>query len=341
MTHDHVTATGRHRRRLAVVLALTLAIAALQVVGGLVSGSLALLADAGHMVTDAAGVAIALGAATVATRPPTPRRTFGLLRAEVLAALTNGLLLVVLAVWVVVEAVRRWAAPPEVTGGVMLAVAVVGLAANLVSLRLLHGGRHESLNVRGAYLEVLGDLLGSVAVVVSGVVVATTGWVRADAVASVAGLCHITRFEGQAAMETEFVIGDLETDASYPFSVEDGAACRAGHGGAPPPALDGLVVDWAPMMQAVVEDIETGVPPAMVSVRFHNTLAEIIVTVAGRMGEARVALTGGCFQNKYLLERSVHRLEESGFKPYWHQRIPPNDGCIAPGQVVAVSRLLS
>ncbi len=162
-----------------------------------------------------------------------------------------------------------------------------------------------------------------------------------DAVASVAGLCHITRFEGQAAMETEFVIGDLETDASYPFSVEDGAACRAGHGGAPPPALDGLVVDWAPMMQAVVEDIETGVPPAMVSVRFHNTLAEIIVTVAGRMGEARVALTGGCFQNKYLLERSVHRLEESGFKPYWHQRIPPNDGCIAPGQVVAVSRLLS
>lgn len=186
MTHDHVTATGRHRRRLAVVLALTLAIAALQVVGGLVSGSLALLADAGHMVTDAAGVAIALGAATVATRPPTPRRTFGLLRAEVLAALANGLLLVVLAVWVVVEAVRRWAAPPEVTGGVMLAVAVVGLAANLVSLRLLHGGRHESLNVRGAYLEVLGDLLGSVAVVVSGVVVATTGWVRADAVAYVA-----------------------------------------------------------------------------------------------------------------------------------------------------------
>ncbi|WP_129336496.1 cation diffusion facilitator family transporter [Cellulomonas endophytica] len=184
-SHAHGTATGRHRRRLVAVLAITLGVVGVQVVGGLVSGSLALLADAGHMLTDAAGIAIALGAVALAARPATTTRTFGWQRAEVLAAMVNALLLGALAVWVVVEAVRRWSDPPAVGTGVMLAAAGAGAVANLVSLRLLHGGRAESLNLRGAYLEVLGDLLGSVAVLVAGAVVALTGWARADVVASV------------------------------------------------------------------------------------------------------------------------------------------------------------
>ncbi|GAA2721900.1 cation diffusion facilitator family transporter [Cellulomonas aerilata] len=183
--HHHGTAAGRHRRRLVVVLAVTVSVVVLQVVGGLLSGSLALLADAGHLLTDATGIGIALGATALAARPPTKARTYGLQRAEVLAALANALLLGALAVWVVVEAVRRWGDPPPVSAGLMLVVASVGGVANLVCLLVLRDAQRESLNVRGAYLEVLGDLLGSAAVVVAGVVVATTGYTRADAVASV------------------------------------------------------------------------------------------------------------------------------------------------------------
>jgi cobalt-zinc-cadmium efflux system protein len=180
------TATGKHRGRLALVLAITLGVVGVQVIGGLVSGSLALLADAGHMLTDASGVAIALVATALAARPATNARTYGLQRAEILAALVNALLLAALGVWVVVEALRRWSAPPEVGTGVMLAVAVVGGVANLTSLLVLRGAQRESLNVRGAYLEVLGDLLGSVAVVTAGVVIAVTGYLRADVIASLA-----------------------------------------------------------------------------------------------------------------------------------------------------------
>ena len=182
--HAHATAAGRHRGRLVAVLLITLTVMAVEVVGGLVSGSLALLADAGHMLTDAAGVAVALFATTLAARPATDARTYGMQRAEILAAFANALLLAGVAVWVLVEAVERLREPREVSTGLMLAVAVIGGVANAVSLLLLREGRHESLNVRGAYLEVLGDLLGSVAVVVAAVVIATTGWTRADAVAS-------------------------------------------------------------------------------------------------------------------------------------------------------------
>ncbi|MBX9243836.1 cation transporter [Actinotalea ferrariae] len=185
-THSHGTATGRHRRRLVIVLALTLSVVVVQVIGGLASGSLALLADAGHMLTDATGVAIALIAAALAGRPATKSRTYGLQRAEILAALANAVLLGVLGVWVIVEAVKRWNDPPEVATGLMLMVAVAGAIANLVSLLILRGGQSESLNLRGAYLEVLGDLVGSVAVIVAGVVIATTGYTRADVIASIA-----------------------------------------------------------------------------------------------------------------------------------------------------------
>jgi cobalt-zinc-cadmium efflux system protein len=192
--HGHGSATADHRGRLALVLGLTLLVFVAQLVGGLVSGSLALVADAAHMLTDATGVAIALLASTLALRPPTPTRTFGLQRAEILAALANAVLITVLAGWVLWEAWQRWSDPPEVATGLMIAVATGGAVANAVSLLLLRPGSRESLNVRGAYLEVLGDLLGSCAVIAAGVVIALTGWLRADVIASfVIGLLILPR----------------------------------------------------------------------------------------------------------------------------------------------------
>jgi cation diffusion facilitator family transporter len=184
-THGHGTAGGAHRRPLQIVLGLTLALLAAEVVGGVISGSLALLADAGHMATDAAGIALALAAVSLAQRPARGRRTFGWQRVEILAAVANGLLLLGVAGYVLVAALRRIGHPPEIDSGLMLGIASVGLVVNLVSLGVLHRGRTDSLNVRGAYLEVLGDAFGSVAVIVAAVVIAITGWTPADIAASV------------------------------------------------------------------------------------------------------------------------------------------------------------
>ena len=180
-----MTATGRHGRRLQVALTITLVVLVVELVGAALSGSLALLADAGHMLTDAAAIGLALLAATLAARPATPLRTFGYQRAEILAATLNAVLLLGVAGYVLVEAVRRWVDPVEVEAGPMLVFALVGLVANAASLVVLRGGQAESLNMRGAYLEVLGDLLGSVAVIVAAGVILVSGYTRADAVASV------------------------------------------------------------------------------------------------------------------------------------------------------------
>ena len=182
---SHATASAAHRGRLAVALAMTSTVMVAEFVGGLLSGSLALLADAGHMATDAAGMGIALIAVTLAQRPPSTARTFGLQRVEILAAAANAVILFALAGYILLEAFRRLAEPAEVASGLMLAVAVVGLVVNTGSLLLLHQGQGESLNMRGAYLEVLGDLLGSVAVIVAAAVIALTGFTAADAIASV------------------------------------------------------------------------------------------------------------------------------------------------------------
>jgi cobalt-zinc-cadmium efflux system protein len=187
--HSHgpsASAGGAHRGRLLLVLGITTTVLVAEVVGAAITGSLALLADAGHMATDVAGILLAVLAVTFASRPPTPQRTYGYYRLEILAAVINAVLLFGIAVYILVEAWQRWQAPPEVEGGLMLAFALVGLIANIVGLLVLQAGSRESLNVRGAYLEVLGDLLGSVAVIVAAVVIAITGWARADVVASVA-----------------------------------------------------------------------------------------------------------------------------------------------------------
>lgn len=183
MPHSH-TAAAVHRSRLITVFAITLGIFVLEVVGGIASNSLALIADAGHVFTDVVGVGLALGAIWIAGRPPSDDRTFGFYRAEILGAVLNAILLFGVAAYVLYEAWQRFAEPPEVAGGLMLAIALVGGAANGSSLWLLRDAQAESLNMRGAYLEVLGDLLGSVAVVVAAVVIALTGMTIADPIAS-------------------------------------------------------------------------------------------------------------------------------------------------------------
>jgi cobalt-zinc-cadmium efflux system protein len=184
MTHQQ-SPTGANRGRLMVVLAISATIFIAELVVGLLSNSLALLADAGHVFADVAGTALALGAIQLASRPATGKRTFGFYRFEILAAVLNAVLLFVIAGYVLIEAWRRLSSEPEIATGPMLAVAVVGLAANLISARLLHGVQKDSLNMRGAYLEVLGDALGSASVLVAALVIMFTGIRAADAIASV------------------------------------------------------------------------------------------------------------------------------------------------------------
>jgi cobalt-zinc-cadmium efflux system protein len=184
--HEHGHAAGREqdRSRLKIVLAVTVAVVVVEVVGALVSGSLALFADAGHMLTDAAGVLVALSASYVATLPASPRHTFGLHRAEILAALVNAVVLLGVCGFLAVEGVRRLVDPATVETGPMLVVAVIGAVANATSLSLLARRRESSMNLRGAYLEVLGDLVGSALVVVAALVIMATGFDRADPIAS-------------------------------------------------------------------------------------------------------------------------------------------------------------
>jgi cobalt-zinc-cadmium efflux system protein len=182
-SHSH-SAAGRHATNLAGAAAVTVTILVIELVAGLASHSLALLADAGHAFADVSGMGLSLAAVWLAARPRSEGRTFGLYRLEILAAAGNAVVLLAIAVFVLYEAIRRFAAPPDVQSGVVILAAGAALAGNLVSLRLLSTGRHESLTVRGAYLEVAGDLLGSASVLVAGLVIAATGWLQADAVAS-------------------------------------------------------------------------------------------------------------------------------------------------------------
>ncbi len=179
------SAAARSQRRLLVVLGLTMTYMVVEAVGGLLTNSLALLADAGHMLTDVLGLGMALLAIRFAQRPATPVKTYGLYRAEILAALVNSVVLFGIAGYILYEAWRRFQAPPEVSSLPMLAVAVGGLVVNLIGVRLLHTGAGESLNVRGAFLEVVADLLGSLGVILAAGIIYLTGWWLADPIISV------------------------------------------------------------------------------------------------------------------------------------------------------------
>ncbi|WP_430782125.1 cation diffusion facilitator family transporter [Actinoplanes sp. G11-F43] len=186
-SHDHgpVTATGRHRGILAATLGISLTIFVIEVAGAVITGSLALLADAGHVLADAGGVALALGATLLAARPASGQRTFGWARAEILAAAVNGLILAGMGVYVFVEGTRRLFEPSAVEPGGMAIFGVIGLAGNLVAVALLYRARTDSLNMRGAFLEVATDTVTSVGVLVAAAVIAFTGFTRADAIVSI------------------------------------------------------------------------------------------------------------------------------------------------------------
>ncbi|GIW52318.1 MAG: cadmium, cobalt and zinc/H(+)-K(+) antiporter [Gemmatimonadales bacterium] len=174
-----------HAHRLKLVLALTAGFMVVEALAGWMANSLALLADAGHMLSDVMAIGLALFAAWIAQRPATPAKTYGYLRIEILAALVNGAALFVLAGFIVWEAVRRFVAPPAVEPRILFGVGALGLLANVVALRVLHAGHKHSLNVRGAYLHVAGDLLGSVGAMGAGAVILFTGWSVVDPLVSI------------------------------------------------------------------------------------------------------------------------------------------------------------
>lgn len=188
------TAAAAYKGRLRIALTITLSVMVLEIVGGILADSLALIADAGHMATDAVGLAMALLAIHFANRPAALNRTFGFARAEILAALANCLLLLGVGGYLLYEAVQRFITPAETKGQLAIAFALAGLVANMISLSLLVRGQKESLNVRGAYLEVLADTLGSLTVLVSAGIIVATGWQPADPIASlVIGLMIVPR----------------------------------------------------------------------------------------------------------------------------------------------------
>lgn len=183
--HSHARDVGgRNARRIAVTLGFVSAYMVAEVIGGLLSNSLALLADAGHMLSDAGALILALVAMRIARRPPTATHTFGYQRAEILAALTNGAALIAIAGYIGYHALARLSSPPDVRGPLMLAVAAGGLMINLAGLYILHGGKSDSLNVHAAWLHVVADTLGSVGAIVSGLLVTLVGWNWADPIAS-------------------------------------------------------------------------------------------------------------------------------------------------------------
>lgn len=183
-THGR-SAAAAGQGRLVAVFGIVAVFLVIEIVGGLLTNSLALLADAGHMFTDAAGIGLALLAIWFAKRPATAEKSFGYYRIEIFAAVANAFLLFGVAAYILYEAIQRFSAPPEVLGLPMLGIATVGLVVNLISMRLLQAGATTSLNLRGAYLEVLGDLLGSGAVIGASVVIIVTGWTPIDPIASV------------------------------------------------------------------------------------------------------------------------------------------------------------
>lgn len=184
MSHDHDHADSG-RGRLAIALGITAAVLVAEVVGAIVTGSLALLVDAAHMLTDAGGLAVALIAATLVRRPANSKRTWGMARAEVLGATAQAAILLAVGIFVLVEAVQRLFNPPEIAGGQLVVFGIIGLLGNVASIAVLASSRAKNLNLRAAFLEVLNDALGSLAVIAAAIIIATTGFQLADAIAAI------------------------------------------------------------------------------------------------------------------------------------------------------------
>lgn len=295
--HDHAPAggvrTGSSRRLLAISLAITTTVMLVQVVGAILSGSLALLADAAHMFADAAAIVIALIASLVAARPADDRRTFGYRRAEVFGALLNGVILIGLSAWIAAEAIGRLFedAEPEIAGGLMLLVAIVGLIANAVALWMLSAAQRTSINVRGAYLEVLGDLLGSAAVIVAAIVILTTGWAQADAVASLAIAAMIIPRAIGLLREVLSVLSEAVPEGVHVETIREHLLGAAG------------VAD--------VHDIHVWQLTRGAPVFTAHVVVDAEVFAADRAGEMLQHLQG-CLADHFDVEHSTFQLEPAG-----------------------------
>jgi cobalt-zinc-cadmium efflux system protein len=205
MSHDHHE-PGSNLKRVQLALVLTATFMIVEVVGGILSGSLALLADAVHMLTDSMALGLAAFAFRVSSKPPDRKRSFGYQRVQIIAAFANGLGLLALVAWILFEAVQRLVDPPEIMGQTMLLVAVAGLVVNIIAFVVLHGGDQQNLNIRGAALHVAGDLLGSVAAIIAAVVILGTGWMPIDPLLSVVVAALILRSAWKLVMRSAHVL---------------------------------------------------------------------------------------------------------------------------------------
>ncbi len=212
----------RNSRRLLLALGVIVTFMVVEVIGGILSGSLALLADATHMLTDALALALAASAQIFAMRPADSNLHFGYRRAQVLAAFVNGVLLAFLLVWIIFEAIKRFASPVDINTPLMLWVAVAGLVANIVAFAILHRGAADDLNVRGAMLHVIGDLLGSVAAIAGAIIIAATGWVRVDPLLSILVAVLIGVSAVRLIRETGFILLEGAPDNIDPQQLGDG-----------------------------------------------------------------------------------------------------------------------
>jgi cobalt-zinc-cadmium efflux system protein len=291
MAHDHVhhaDHAATPRRRLMAALCLAASYMAAEAVGGWLSGSLALLADAGHMFSDSAALGLSLFATWIALQPATPQRTFGFHRAEILAALANAAALIAIAGLVLFEAWDRWRTPREIHTGVMLGVALGGLAVNLVMLGLLHSGRHDNLNVRGAWLHVLGDTLGSVAVIVAAVCLRLRQWTWVDPAASAAISLLIVYSSWSLLRETVHV---LMEGAPASIAVDDVRACLLAA-----PGVSGVhcLHVWT---------ITSGL----------NSLSAHVVVDRDRVGAEQLEALRHAVQNRFPVGHITLQLEPEGF----------------------------
>jgi cobalt-zinc-cadmium efflux system protein len=258
--------SAEHRETFRRVLVLTVVVMAAEVAGGIAANSLALIADAGHMLADSAAIALGLFASWIAQRPASPARTYGYLRLEILAALANGAALLVISLFILWNGWQRLTAPVAVEPGLMLGIAAIGLGANLVALRMLHRGHRHSLNLRGVYLHVAGDLLGSVGALLAGGIIALTGWTRADALVSMVVALLILLSASRLVRESVDVLleavprhislTDVERRlASIPdvssvhdlhvWTVTSGVIAMSGHAVVPDPASNQRVLEAA------------------------------------------------------------------------------------------------
>jgi cobalt-zinc-cadmium efflux system protein len=206
MSQDHDHNSNGNMRRVQIALVLTASFMIVEVIGGIISGSLALLADAGHMLTDSMALALAAVAFRVSSRPADSRRSYGYQRVQILAAFVNGLSLLFIVGWILFEAVQRLISPQEVMANTMLVVATAGLVVNLLSFLVLHGGDRDNMNIRGAALHVAGDLLGSVAAIIAAIVILYTGWMPIDPLLSVVVALLILRSAWQLVQRSAHIL---------------------------------------------------------------------------------------------------------------------------------------